>query len=449
MKKSRSISEEDYRMPNQLQNDSFKSDQQSSSTNTNNSNNNYQSTYNGTSSLNRNPFNTNQHNTNSESVNNLLNQGNERVLFRNKLVTLDEVRSEDKENAINSGTSSNGNNKFETNYLPSSSVHNNKLNRLDGNHHLETNNHHYNQNHLNRQFDYSTNNYSDLDRDYYRGGKMTSDDNTYQYQSSNQTSSTANSHKIESLYPVSLRNLGNTCYMNSIVQPLFNLPFLMCELRDSMERANLINSQLNFSMTKSLVELFEEYKRMRRTQSTNDEELEKRLCAFKYNVGQHAAEFKSSGQHDAVEFLDSVINSIDDEFDRVRKQIPNCKNPINKIFKIELGEASHCEACNLKSNIVKNKSHCLILSLPEEKTMEENTNWNLQQLLRNYFKPEKRESKCEKCGNKERNRHLSVVKSPRVLILQVGRYSAIGEKRHEPIKVPFEIILPKVNTRNR
>lgn len=413
MKKSRSNSEEDYRKHNNSpNNNAFKNDSASSN----------QQQFNGGTSLNRNPFNINNNNT--ESVNSLLNQGNERVLFRNKPITIDEVRNEDKENAVNKYDQANNGYPHPANKLTI---------RLDGSN-LDTINHH-------RQLDYSINNYSDS-RDYYRGSKMTSDENTYQTSSTN-----PNSHKTDSLYPVALRNLGNTCYMNSIVQPMFNLPFLMCELRDSMERASLINPQMNFSMTKSLVELFEEYKRMRRTQSTNDEELEKRLCSFKHNVGQRSTEFKSSGQHDAVEFLDSVINSIDDEFDKVKKIIPNCKNPVNKVFKIELGEALHCESCNLKSNIVKTKSHCLILSLPEPKNMEEdNGNWNLQQILRNYFKPDKCESKCAKCDNKERNRHLSVLKSPRVLILQLSRYSSIGEKRHEPIKVPFEITLPKVHT---
>lgn len=418
MKKSRSISEEDYRKPNNSPNNSFnsfKNDQQSNQPAT------VRNPFN-------NSFNVNHNQTNGEQVNLLIRD--EKFCYRSgQPVTLDEVRKgEDKENAIN-----------KADHYPESShpypysAH--KLHRLDAN----------NVDEIHRQLDSPQSTQTDGYLCDYKSGMAEPEQRpTYAQQHYR-----SNSQRTDSLYPVALRNLGNTCYMNSIVQPLFNLPFLMCELRDSMERASLINPALNFAMTKSLVELFEEYKRMRKTQSTNDEELERRLCAFKHNVGMRQVEFKSSGQHDAVEFLDAVINSIDEEFDKVRKTITNCKNPVDKVFKIELGEASHCPACDHKSNIVKNKSHCLILSLPEEKYLDENPNWNLQQILRNYFKPEKREATCEKCGNKERNRYLSVMKPPRVLILQLGRYTSTIEKRHEPIKVPFNIVLPKVHTKER
>ena len=414
MKKSRSNSEEDYRKHNSP-NNSFKSYQ------------NDQPSVSSTSNGVRNPFNVNHNQNNGEQVN-LLFRDEKASCYRNgqaSPVTLDEVRKgEDKENAVQ---------KADRHSYPYST---NKPHRLEGNNSDEA---------RNRQLDSPQSSSADGHyRDYQPARAMTDENRNYstqQYRSASQ--------RTDSLYPVALRNLGNTCYMNSIVQPLFNLPFLMCELRDSMERASLINSQLNFSMTKSLVELFEEYKRMRKTQSTNDEELERRMCALKHNVGQRQIEFRSSGQHDAVEFLDAVINTIDDEFDKVKKTIPNCKNPVDKVFKLELGEASHCEACNLKSNIVKTKSHCLILTLPDEKYMDENPNWNLQQILKNIFKPEKREATCEKCGNKERNRYLSVLRPPRVLILQLTRYTANSEKRHEPIKVPFEITLPKVHTKER
>lgn len=426
MKKSRSSSEEDYRKPNNSPNNSFNSfqnDQQQS---------NQPATV-------RNPFNVNHRQTNGEQVN-LLFRDEKSACYRNgqpSPVTLEEVRKgEDKENAINAADQQHPLSDFP---YPWASI--NKLHRLDGN----------NLDEINRQLD-SPKSISADGSNYlcdYKSGMASGEEHKSSNYSLQHYRSSSGGQRTDSLYPVALRNLGNTCYMNSIVQPLFNLPFLMCELRDSMERANLIDPALNFSMTKSLVELFEEYKRMRKTQSNNDEELEKRLCAFKHNVGMRQVEFKSSGQHDAVEFLDAVINSIDEEFDKVKKTITNCKNPVDKVFKIELGEASHCEACNLKSNIVKNKSHCLILSLPDEKYLDENPNWNLQQILRNYFKPEKREATCEKCGNKERNRYLSVLKSPRVLILQLGRYTSTIEKRHEPIKVPFEITLPKVHTKER
>ena len=415
MKKSRSNSEEDRKQNNLAKKSdsflSFKNDQSSSNQHNSNSN--------------RNPFNVNN---NNGMVNLFLSEG--KVAYRQPPVTIEEVRiGEDKENSIN---------KSDRIYLDQNHFNSNKLHRLEGNNLESIDKQLENpQSVTNIKLNYLDNNQSN---------RIMTDDkpNNYSSQYSNNSP-----HKIDNLYPVALRNLGNTCYMNSIVQTLFNLPFLMCELRDSMERAYRINLKLNFAMTKSLVELFEEYKRMRKTQSTNDEELGKRLCTFKHNVGLHSDEFKSSGQHDAVEFLDSVINSIDEEFDKVKKLIPICRNPIDRVFKIELGEASHCEKCNSKSNIVKTKSHCHILSLPEEKLMEENLNWNLQQILKNSFKPEKRESKCEKCDNEERTRYLSVVKPPRVLILQLGRYSATGEKRHESVKVPFEITLPKVHNKER
>lgn len=50
-----------------------------------------------------------------------------------------------------------------------------------------------------------------------------------------------------------LPNLGNTCYMNSIVQLLFNLPSFVSVLLDSMKRVYLINPELNLPLSQSLI----------------------------------------------------------------------------------------------------------------------------------------------------------------------------------------------------
>lgn len=416
MKKSRSSSEEAYRKhnsnddsPNKSLSRSFNIDQ-----------------LNGQPSTSRNPFTTNSSN---ESVNQLFienNLINEKVHSRNP-VSIDEVRNEDKENSLNKPD-------YQDSCLTS------RLNRSNEN--LDT---------FSRQSDISHSTYSDYYPSRYNYNyRMTNEDDKFHSTQKASYSCYGNHSSVvnNGQYPVALRNLGNTCYMNAIIQPLFIIPCLMSNIRDAMDRSIKLNPESKFPMAKSLMQLLTEYKRQAQMQVNDDDEMTKCLQKFKEEVSHYSPEFTSTGQHDAVEFLDSVINAIDDEFDRVKKTYPDIKNPINEIFKLQLAEATVCESCKLKSNIVKTKSHCLILSLPEEQSMDENQNWNLQHLLKNYFKPEKRESKCDKCGNKERNRYLNVIKSPKALILLLGRYNANGDKRHEQIKVPFEITLPRVYTKS-
>jgi ubiquitin C-terminal hydrolase len=115
--------------------------------------------------------------------------------------------------------------------------------------------------------------------------------------------------QVKGVGAVGLRNLGNTCYMNSITQSLSNTPllkdFLLSETySDSVNTTNSAgsNGRVSFEFGQVVKELW-----TTRTKAVNSKRL--------YNTFTHKViQFKGHQQHDCHEFLGSLLDILHEDF---------------------------------------------------------------------------------------------------------------------------------------
>ncbi|RWS17503.1 ubiquitin carboxyl-terminal hydrolase 8-like protein [Dinothrombium tinctorium] len=240
--------------------------------------------------------------------------------------------------------------------------------------------------------------------------------------------------------PLPLRNLGNTCYMNSIVQSLFVLNFFINDLYTKFGRI----AHEGLQMTKALLALNTEYNEQKKlVTGINEEQIDLYLMKLKTCVGEKSSQFNSALQQDAVEFLQLILSTIEEEFDKEKDVILPEENPIRS-FAMEFDSSIKCIKCNDEKNLPTVTTHAMYLCVPEPAI-----DFTLQEAILNYFKEDKIEHKCDHCGHNEKVRFMLVSRLPRILFLQLGRYSEDGNKRHEIVNIPEQVFIPTENRKSQ
>ena len=255
--------------------------------------------------------------------------------------------------------------------------------------------------------------------------------------------------------PLPLKNLGNTCYENSIIQCLFSLEMFMDKFTQSMEtlsdtveqpdfRYRISNAFYNLyrSYTKSLKEIdtFEESQRQERQR-----ELESKLEELKSAVGERSSQFNSTHQQDASEFFYHVIDSIQEFYQSLNKT-NDYDNPVTETFELELDYMIRCPGCDHKIISESEKVRTLPLALPQ--VSNENAVSAIERALgdalNNYFKDDILEFRCSQpqCESLKRKKQCLIRKLPQVLFITLARYSYSGKKDLDEIEAPFELSVP-------
>uniref|UniRef100_A0A6G1S4K7 Ubiquitin carboxyl-terminal hydrolase 37 n=1 Tax=Aceria tosichella TaxID=561515 RepID=A0A6G1S4K7_9ACAR len=172
--------------------------------------------------------------------------------------------------------------------------------------------------------------------------------------------------------PLPLKNLGNTCYENSIIQCLFSLNLFMDNFSQSIEsisnqtvdqsdaRYRILNAFYN--LYKSYIESFEPSKDEEHRQQ-RQQQLESRLEELKLAVGERSSQFNSAHQQDASEFFYHVIDSIQEYYQSLNKTDDH-NNPVTQAFELELDYMARCPKCHHKVISESEKIRTLPLALP-------------------------------------------------------------------------------------
>ncbi|XP_054152570.1 ubiquitin carboxyl-terminal hydrolase 4-like [Oppia nitens] len=116
-----------------------------------------------------------------------------------------------------------------------------------------------------------------------------------------------------------LRNLGNTCYMNSALQCLSNIPSMVEFCKDYKNFKNKFNT---ISTRKSLLELFCDLIDDMWSQQTDCLSPNK----FRSKVAEVLPSFAGCGQQDCTEFLRSLLNTFHDELSQMTDADTNSYN---------------------------------------------------------------------------------------------------------------------------
>ena len=241
--------------------------------------------------------------------------------------------------------------------------------------------------------------------------------------------------------PIGLKNLGNSCYMNSVLQVLahtddFKKYFLNNDFNEG-------SKPLSLALRNFLKEYFE-------NKDNNYFALEELYNVIKLN---NKMGFADGNQHDSADFLNSFLYSLETENN----------NKWNNIFKGKETILDTCEQCNDKSQ-KENEFKFLSLGIKdddlekiESHEMEEDCcnccdcccvyyKTALEKLLDNYTKEEEIEANCGRCNkNTNKKKIIRISFLPKYLILQFKIYN-----HHSVfIKIPKELNLKKYCTEQK
>lgn len=239
-------------------------------------------------------------------------------------------------------------------------------------------------------------------------------------------------------------NLGNTCYMNAILQALFHLePFT----RDLVHISRRISRSLpQQSLYQSLVRLHGSRKRI-----VSDIAKRDLLRSVKQAISSSAKRFSGYQQHDAHEFLSQVLDQLKEEVAKVMKSTPSPSrsprevtegmevvNPTLQNFEFEVTHTISCSNCPEE---VTKAEQFYDLSLEMPRRRAGSTPCTIQHALDLFFRKESIEYKCEKCGCCKAEVSHKFTKLPRVLILHLKRYnynsgSSVQSKMLQNIVIP-------------
>ncbi|CAF0909838.1 unnamed protein product [Brachionus calyciflorus] len=244
-------------------------------------------------------------------------------------------------------------------------------------------------------------------------------------------------------------NLGNTCYMNSILQCILNIDIFALELLQNYDKIKQIqldkfNENTNDEDLNEeqilLLETDQNYlynclcELVKARESHNEDLKVKSLRDIKSTISKEATRFSGYQQHDAHEFLCQILDQLKDEACKLEKSYVDNKkskngselsNPVVNNFEFQVTHAIECKTCG--NTIVNYEEYNnLCLELPENflDSSDDQKELSIQNALDIFFKDELlTDFKCEKCNTRGENLiKRKFVRLPRVLILHLKRY---------------------------
>ncbi|VDK66250.1 unnamed protein product [Onchocerca ochengi] len=243
-------------------------------------------------------------------------------------------------------------------------------------------------------------------------------------------------------------NLGNTCYMNAMLQGLFAMDFFAKDLFKFCKKVQNRNVDLGevIPMSSALSSLASIRDRASYHQKR---EL---LRAIK-----DVSCFKGSAQQDANEFLVHVLNQVHDECDKLLHEqygitdagVRRMRNPVMANFAFTTQSTIVCDMCHHVSQIDEDSIilpvTINVLEQASERFSKKFLRFpSVQTLLDEYLKTENVERKCEVCGENIGQRTQKFVKLPRCLIIFIKRYAydvSGSVKRDDKIDIPLYLTL--------
>jgi len=226
-----------------------------------------------------------------------------------------------------------------------------------------------------------------------------------------------------------LNNIGNTCYMNSALQIIFNCPVLSyIFIQNDFENEMLDNY-------KKTLQLYED----NHTSSFSP-------TLIKSTVAKYNKIFAGCSQEDSHEFIVELLTLLDDslknEFQKKKitvKSIP-ISDLIPILFDCEYTNIMKCNICNNISTIQNEKTRTLTLDIPKNDFIV-----SLNDCYNHYCQVEQlsvgNEWICPVCEKKvNAYKKIIITKFPKYLIIILKRYSCHNlrsSKISDEVDVPF------------
>ncbi|XP_043931172.1 ubiquitin carboxyl-terminal hydrolase 37 [Protopterus annectens] len=250
-------------------------------------------------------------------------------------------------------------------------------------------------------------------------------------------------------------NLGNTCYMNAILQSLFLLPsFANDMLKQGIQWRKVPTNALSRRFALLLA----------KKDFCTPEMKKDLLKKVKSAISATAERFSGYMQNDAHEFLSQCLDQLKEDMEKLNKTwrlepLPGEENsggqtledpasarlytcPVVSNLEFEVQHSITCKMCG-ETVTKREQFNDLSIDLPRRRKVFPCR--SIQESLDLFFRPEEIEYCCERCSGKSAVVSHKFSRLPRVLILHLKRYSfnvALSLNN----KVGQQVIIPKYMT---
>ncbi|XP_078535361.1 ubiquitin carboxyl-terminal hydrolase 37 isoform X1 [Lissotriton helveticus] len=250
-------------------------------------------------------------------------------------------------------------------------------------------------------------------------------------------------------------NLGNTCYMNAILQSLFSLQSFVNDLLK--QRIPWKKIPVNTLIRRFALLLLKK--------DICSSELKKDLLKkVKGAISATAERFSGYMQNDAHEFLNQCLDQLKEDLEKLNKtwkyepssgdetaagrtsedcsasRVFSC--PVICNFEFEVQHSISCKMCG-EMVTKRERFNDLSIDLPRRRKLP--TPRSIQDSLDLFFRTEEIDYSCEKCNGKSASVMHKFNRLPRILILHLKRYS-FNVVLSQNNKVGQQVIIPRYLT---
>ncbi|GLC35870.1 hypothetical protein PLESTB_000514400 [Pleodorina starrii] len=237
------------------------------------------------------------------------------------------------------------------------------------------------------------------------------------------------------LTPAGMVNLGNTCYLNSVVQVLLNMVSFMGDLRDpALERlAQHLPAAGVWAALRTTADKLRTATQARPTFDSLKPAVEP--SELRAAMGRRGSRWRSFAQQDAHEFLVELLEGLQSEVLAAeaaasgRRSMPlsETRCPAARNLGGCLMHTWTCSACG-RCTRLKEPFSCLSLQLPAHGTV------NLQDLVSEYLKEETIDKNCDGCSPSAPVPHTAqhhFWRLPRVLAVHIKRFMPLALQQQQ------------------